>query len=142
MSLPACQQRALDALERTLEASETRLTAMFAMFTRLTRDELPADVECLSSPVPRGLGTYLLVPVLATVALIASETVGLGRVCVSAFRAAASRRGSAAGLPKPAGSGRRGALPPRAVSSAPRLMCGPSVRRPPSLLWCDDDAPA
>jgi len=39
MSLPAGQQRALDGIAETLRLTEPRLTAMFAMFTRLTRNE-------------------------------------------------------------------------------------------------------
>lgn len=39
MSLPAAQQRVLDGIAEGLQASEPRLFAMFAMFTRLTRNE-------------------------------------------------------------------------------------------------------
>jgi hypothetical protein len=35
MSLPACQQRVLDGMAEDLRASEPKLTAMFAIFTRL-----------------------------------------------------------------------------------------------------------
>jgi hypothetical protein len=37
MSLPARERWALGAIEGALEASEPRMTAMFAIFTRLTR---------------------------------------------------------------------------------------------------------
>jgi len=39
MSLPACQQHALDTIESMLHKREPRLTAMFAMFTRLNKSE-------------------------------------------------------------------------------------------------------
>jgi len=39
MSLPACQQRALDSIESALQRREPRLASMFAMFTRLTTGE-------------------------------------------------------------------------------------------------------
>jgi hypothetical protein len=39
MSLPACQQHALDTIENMLQKREPRLTAMFAIFTRLNKSE-------------------------------------------------------------------------------------------------------
>jgi hypothetical protein len=39
MSLPACQQRVLDRIEHSLHAGDPRLRAMFAIFTKLTREE-------------------------------------------------------------------------------------------------------
>ena len=39
MSLPATQQRALDALDSDLRAADTRLASMFRVFTELTRLE-------------------------------------------------------------------------------------------------------
>ena len=39
MSLPVCQQRVLDRMEGALRASEPQLTAMYAMFGRLTASE-------------------------------------------------------------------------------------------------------
>jgi hypothetical protein len=79
MSLPARQQRALNAIEGALEASEPRMTAMFAIFTRLTRGEKPTSAEHLRRrPLirarPRVL--YLLFPAFATAALIATLVVG------------------------------------------------------------------
>lgn len=49
MPLTACQRRELDAIERTLQASDPHLTAMLAVFTRLTKGEDPTGIE----PVPR-----------------------------------------------------------------------------------------
>jgi hypothetical protein len=50
MSLPACQQRVLDRIENALQRHEPRLTAMFAMFTRLNKNERIPRVEHLAIP--------------------------------------------------------------------------------------------
>jgi hypothetical protein len=47
MSLPRCQQRALDAMAAGLQATEPRLAAMFAMFARLATDEAAPGREQL-----------------------------------------------------------------------------------------------
>ena len=47
MSLTARQCRALDSIERQLGAREPRLASMFAMFTRLTKDELLPQMETI-----------------------------------------------------------------------------------------------
>jgi hypothetical protein len=39
MSLPTRQERILGRMAQSLRASEPRLTSMFAMFTKLARDE-------------------------------------------------------------------------------------------------------
>ncbi len=48
MSLPAGQQRILDGIAETLRLTEPRLTAMFAIFTRLAKNEPPPRVEQLA----------------------------------------------------------------------------------------------
>ena len=47
VGLPACQQRALDGIESALRACEPRLASMFAIFTRLARDEAVPRTESL-----------------------------------------------------------------------------------------------
>lgn len=47
MSLTARQCRALDSIEQQLGAREPRLASMFAMFTRLTKDELLPPMETI-----------------------------------------------------------------------------------------------
>jgi hypothetical protein len=47
MSLPACQQRVLDRIEHSLHACDPRLRAMFAIFTKLTREEEMPRLEKL-----------------------------------------------------------------------------------------------
>jgi hypothetical protein len=49
VSLPAGQQQVLDRIETDLEGGEPRLRSMFAIFTRLTRDEGAPRTESLSS---------------------------------------------------------------------------------------------
>jgi hypothetical protein len=74
VTLPAAQQRVLDGMEDTLQASEPHLVSMFSIFTRLNVDE-PLGAEPLARPRPRtrrprllGAGTtiyaFVLVPVM------------------------------------------------------------------------------
>jgi len=80
MSLPACEKRALDAMDSALAASEPRLAAMFAMFARLCRDEGPIAAERLSDghrPPGRPGAFWLLFPVLITMVLMATLLTGL-----------------------------------------------------------------
>jgi len=48
MSLAAREQRILDGIETALQAGETHLTSMFAIFTRLTGDEEKPGTEELA----------------------------------------------------------------------------------------------
>ena len=45
MSLPASQQRALDAIDSDLRVADTRLASMFRVFTELTRLEKMPRIE-------------------------------------------------------------------------------------------------
>jgi hypothetical protein len=47
VSLPAGQQQVLDRIETSLEGCEPRLKSMFAIFTRLTRDDGAPRTESL-----------------------------------------------------------------------------------------------
>jgi hypothetical protein len=47
VSLPAVEQQLLDGIESDLEGCEPRLRSMFAIFTRLTRDEGAPGTESL-----------------------------------------------------------------------------------------------
>jgi hypothetical protein len=49
MSLPAGQQRVLDAIENRLSTREPRLASMFAIFTRLTTNEALPRLEALDA---------------------------------------------------------------------------------------------
>lgn len=55
MSLPAGQQRVLDGIAEVLRTNEPRLAAMFAIFTRLSKDEPPPRRERLTAAGPRAL---------------------------------------------------------------------------------------
>jgi hypothetical protein len=89
MSLPAGEQRALKAIEGVLEASEPRITAMFAMFTKLAPRGEPIGAERLARRRPMlctADALYVVIPVLATLALIATLVIGLGTSRVAACR--------------------------------------------------------
>jgi hypothetical protein len=49
VSLPVSQQRVLDGIENALEGGEPRLRSMFAIFTRLTRDDGAPRTETLGA---------------------------------------------------------------------------------------------
>jgi hypothetical protein len=48
MALPACQERILHGMETALRTHEPRLAAIFAIFTRLTKDEEIPYIERLA----------------------------------------------------------------------------------------------
>jgi hypothetical protein len=55
MSLPTRQERILGRMAHSLHASEPHLTSMFAIFTKLTRDEHMPRLEALdASSLPVG----------------------------------------------------------------------------------------
>ena len=83
MSLPACQQRALDRMEGALRASEPRLASMYTIFGRLNAGE-PIGTERLTRRRLRWLqpGTTMyaivLVPVMFA-AIIVGALLGSSR---------------------------------------------------------------
>jgi hypothetical protein len=83
MSLPACQQRALDRMEGALRASEPQLASMYAIFGRLNASE-PIGAEQLTRKRRRWLqqGTAMyaivLVPVMFA-AIIVGALLGSSR---------------------------------------------------------------
>ncbi len=113
MSLPASQQRALDAIDSDLGAADTRLASMFRVFTELTRlDKMPLaetyqpvrwwtragrrDWRARTGRRPASrLGTIVLIPLLlaATLSLLlltmlTTRPTGSGRCAqTSAFMA-------------------------------------------------------
>ena len=72
MSLPACQERTLTAMDYALEATEPRLSAMFAMFARLTwREPIHAEQLSRRRPSQSQPGRWLMLfPVLTGIALV------------------------------------------------------------------------
>lgn len=93
MSLPAGQQQVLDRIETDLEGCEPRLRSMFAIFTRLTRDEGAPRTEALR-PVRR---TWLA----GKRRMVVAVPVILGLLALFAFMAVSS--GSAVHLCGPKG---------------------------------------
>ena len=86
----------LTVIEGALEASEPRLTSMFAMFTTLTKDEPAGRAEPLSRPGWRRPWLAKTITVVAIAAVLAGSMV-LGamlpqaiRPCVAVTTAAAS----------------------------------------------------
>jgi len=82
MSLPACQQRALNRMEGALRASEPRLASMYAIFARLNVGE-PIGAEQLTRKrrwVQPGTAMYaiVLVPVMFA-AIIVGAVLGGSR---------------------------------------------------------------
>jgi hypothetical protein len=83
VSLPVSQQRVLEGIESALEGGEPRLRSMFAIFTRLTRDEGVPGTEALRTETllrrvwPAGGVT---VPVRALIAI--PLILGLLAICI------------------------------------------------------------
>jgi hypothetical protein len=94
MSLPACQQRALDRMEGALRASEPRLASMYTIFGRLNAGE-PIGTERLTRRRLRWLqpGTTMyaivLVPVMFA-AIIVGALLGGGTRSTAACEASYS----------------------------------------------------
>lgn len=133
MSLPACQQRALDRMEGALRASEPRLTAMYAMFGQLTAGE-PISTERLSRKRPRwvqpgsAVYTIVLIPVMFT-AIIVAALFGSRTHTATACEASYSMGGVSplAGRPACATPAKKSAAKSavrKTVSATARLACG------------------
>jgi hypothetical protein len=83
VSLPAAQQRVLDRMEGTLQASEPHMAAMFAIFARINASE-PVGAEPLARPRRRhrwlqhgtALYAFVLVPVMFTMIVIGAMLSG------------------------------------------------------------------
>jgi Protein of unknown function (DUF3040) len=83
VSLPAAQQRVLDRMEGTLQASEPHMAAMFAIFARINASE-PVGAESLPRPRRRrgwlqhgtALYAFVLVPVMFTMIVIGAMLSG------------------------------------------------------------------
>ena len=67
MTLPARQQRSLDRIEGTLQASEPNLASMFAIFTRLSKDEGPVRTEQMRGSRLPDLRVFVLIPVMLAI---------------------------------------------------------------------------
>jgi hypothetical protein len=82
MSLPAGQQRSLDRIESTLLVDDLRLASLFAIFTRLARDEaMPATEQVTAGPWLRRLRPALAAAVglAAVVSVLVFRLLAPGR---------------------------------------------------------------
>jgi hypothetical protein len=110
MSLPSRQQRALDKIEKTLQARDPRLTSLFATFGRLTSQEAMPAFEQITSRLTRYLQPVLLIPMVAVI-MVTSIVLGSlapGPRCSTWQAARGIAHGqagpkSAGGCPPPAG---------------------------------------
>jgi hypothetical protein len=130
MSLPACQQRALDRMEGALRASEPHLASMYTMFGRLTASE-PIGAEQLTRKRLRWLqpGTAMyaivLVPVMFA-AIIVGALLGGGTRSTAACEASYSVGGVSplTGRPTCPVSGKTVKVAVRkTISATARLAC-------------------
>jgi hypothetical protein len=89
MTLPACEQRALDRIEETLQAGDPRLRSLFMIFTRLTRYEAMPRTEQVSARLWRSLMRTIAIPVaLAAIlsGLMLSSLAPVRNACVTQAR--------------------------------------------------------
>jgi len=130
MSLPACQQRALDRMEGVLRASEPHLASMYTMFGRLNAGE-PIGAERLTRKRLRWLqpGTAMyaivLVPVMFA-AIIVGALLGGGTRSTAACEASYSVGGVSplTGRPTCPVSGKTVKVAVRkTISATARLAC-------------------
>ena len=130
MSLPACQQRALDRMEGALRASEPRLASMYTIFGRLNAGE-PIGTERLTRRRLRWLqpGTTMyaivLVPVMFA-AIIVGALLGGGSRSTAACEASYSVGGVSplSGRPSCPVSGKTVKVAMRkTISATARLAC-------------------
>jgi hypothetical protein len=111
MSLPAGQQRVLDAIEVRLRSSEPQLTSMFAIFARLTRIDGGPHREQLPPSGPGILRRLLilcpLVVVLAGLAVLIATDIGRapGQCAPTTSTHVAVMHGRLAGCPPQVGHG-------------------------------------
>jgi hypothetical protein len=132
MSLPVCQQRALDRMEGALRASEPHLTSMYAIFTRLNATE-PVRTERLTRKrlrwIQPGTAMYaiVLIPVMFA-AIIVGALLGGGARNATACEASYSVGGVSPLTTRPSCPA-KATVAKKAVRktiSAARLACGTS----------------
>jgi hypothetical protein len=87
VSLPAGQQQVLDAIENDLEGCEPRLRSMFAIFTRLNRDEEAPRTESLRPQAGRPWLTRLGRRLAGTPRAIIAVPIVLGLLTLFVFLA-------------------------------------------------------
>jgi hypothetical protein len=96
MSLPAAEERTLTGIEQALRSRDPRLSALFSIFTRLTRQEAMPTIEQLRPrrrrPQP---GAVLLAVVALLVCAVVAGSLASARGCGRAPAATATTLPSA-----------------------------------------------
>ena len=145
MSLPACQQRALDRIEGALRASEPHLTSMYAIFARLNADE-PIGTEQLAPKRLRwfqpGTAMYaiVLIPVMFA-AIIVGALLGGGARSTTACEASYSVGGVSplASRPSCPVSGKPKTGVRKTISTTVRLACTATAAPSRFITMTGDD---
>lgn len=119
VSLPARQQQVLDRIESDLEDGEPRLRSMFAIFTRLTRDDGAPRTELLRPGSRRFPWASPDGTLTSTVRAIIAIALVLGLMTFFMFMAVT-------------GSGTHGCLPEAGVHGAGRPASCQSAQSPPA----------
>jgi hypothetical protein len=98
MSLPIAQERTLTSIEQALRSRDPRLSSLFSIFTRLTRQEAMPTIEQIQQrrwrPQP---GAVILVAVALLVCAIVVGSLSSGGGCGQAPTATAQPSAIAAG---------------------------------------------
>ncbi len=96
MSLPAAEERALASIEQVLRSRDPRLSSLFSIFTRLTRQEaMPAIEEIRRRRWRPQPGAVVLVAIALLVCGIVAGSLATGNGCVQAPAATATAQPSA-----------------------------------------------
>jgi hypothetical protein len=113
VSLPAGQQQVPDRIENDLEGCEPRLKSMFAIFTRLTRDEGAPRTESLRPEGRHRRWTWPDHGLTGTLCVVIAVPLVLGLAALFVFLAISSS----------AAHGCRSAAGPHAVAIARTASC-------------------
>ena len=96
MSLPVAEERALTGIEQALRSRDPRLSALFSIFTRLTRQEAMPTIEQLRRrrwrPQP---GAVLLVAIALLVCALVAGSLASSGGCVQVPATTATAQPSA-----------------------------------------------
>jgi Protein of unknown function (DUF3040) len=92
MSLPVAEERALTSIEHALLSRDPRLSSLFSIFTRLTRQEAMPAIEQLRPrrwrPQP---GAVLLAAIALMVCAVVASSLASARGCAQAPAATAAQ---------------------------------------------------
>jgi hypothetical protein len=96
MSLPVAEERALTSIEQALRSRDARLSSLFSIFTRLTRQEaMPTIEEIRRRPWRPRPGAVFLVAIALLVCGIVAGSLTTAHGCLQAPAATATAQPSA-----------------------------------------------